>query len=148
MRRFFPHSGRRPPRHATRIACQAIRMSDFRLVGDLIVDISETGMLVAPAEPVLTGESLMVSFKTPRWGRWIDTEATVVRVAHGRRAADGARALGLRFDVLDPAARYILGLSMRWMPPAPPRPRPGRRLTTPHVRRLAQTSWRPATPLV
>jgi hypothetical protein len=144
MRSFMPWSRRRPPRLATHIPAQVVRLSDFSLVADRIVDISDTGMLVQPAEPVLTGDELILSFRAPAWGRWIDAEATVIRVLHGRRPGERCRALGLSYRVLDPRARLVLEQSMRWMPPAPPRHRPGRRSTTTAVERLAAMSFRPA----
>jgi hypothetical protein len=136
MRRLLPWSGRRPARRATDIPCQAVRFSDFRLVADRIVDLSPSGMRVTPAEAVLTGETLIVSFRTPRWGRWVDLEAIVTRVQHGRRAGDGARSLGLEFEFLDAHGRFVLEQSLAWMPPVPPRPRPGRRATAPRLERL------------
>jgi hypothetical protein len=77
-------------------------------------------MLVAPADPVLTGERLIVSFRLPESGSWIDAEAVVSRVVHGRRAGESTRALGVAFDALDPEARRALELCLRHAPPVPP----------------------------
>jgi hypothetical protein len=142
MRKFSPSVRARPPRLATQIPCQVVRLSDFRLVADRILDLSDSGMLVSPAEPVLTGEALLVTFQAPHWGRWIDAEAVVRRVVHGRRPTDSCRQMGLTYDVLDPRTRWVLEQAMRWMPPAPPRGRPGRRGVQAAVRRLAASSSR------
>jgi hypothetical protein len=123
---------RRPIRHTVQIPCQIVRERDFRLVADRIVNLSLGGMLVGPADPVLTGEKLIVSFPAPIWGRWIDAEATVARVLHGRRPGEFRRALGLEFDGLDAWSRFVLEENLRRIPPAPP----GTRRWTPDVRRV------------
>lgn len=93
-------SSRRPPRLAARLRCQVVRERDFRLVADCIINLSARGVLVAPADPVLTGERVIVSFAGSA-GTWIDVQATVARVAHGRRRGEHTRSLGLRFDAMD-----------------------------------------------
>jgi len=120
----------RSPRHTVRMACQVVREEDFRLVADRIVDLSGTGMLVSPADPVLTGQRLLVSFCLPRSTFWIDTEATVTRVLHGRRPGELTRALALQFDELHAFEQLMLRSALRTAPPVPPRFRPGRRNTT------------------
>lgn len=100
--------------------CQVVRERDFRLVADRVENLSASGMLVGPADPVLTGERLIVSFRLPRNGYWIDAEAVVSRVVHGRRAGECTRALGVQFENLDPRARRALALSLYQAPPIPP----------------------------
>ena len=92
---------RRPIRHTAHIACQVVRERDFRLVADRVANLSLNGMLVGPADPVLTGEKIIDSFPSPVDGLWIDAQATVTLVLHGRRPGEYRRALGLEFDVLD-----------------------------------------------
>src|SRR5438445_56001 len=87
MRRWVVTNRRRALRHAVQISCQVVRERDFRLVGDRIVDLSTSGMLVTPADPVLTGERIIASFRLPNSTYWIDVDATVARVVHGRRAS-------------------------------------------------------------
>ena len=58
MTRLRPPT-RRLPRLAARIACQVVRERDFRLVADRVLDLSSNGVLVGPADPVLTGERIM-----------------------------------------------------------------------------------------
>ena len=112
----------RPARHLVHIPCQAVRERDFRLVAAKIVDLSLGGMLVGPALPVLTGDRILVSFRSPRWGVWVDAEAIVARVVHGRRRGESGRALGLEFAELEPWARYVLEHNLRLVAPRPPRP--------------------------
>jgi len=118
---FGSHGGR-PVRHLVHIPCQAVRERDFRLVAAKIVDLSLTGMLVGPALPVLTGDRILVSFRSPRWGVWVDAEVIVARVVHGRRRGESGRALGLEFAELDAWARFALEHNLRLFSPRPPRP--------------------------
>lgn len=110
----------RPLRYTVRIPCQVVRERDFRLVADTVENLSLAGMLVTPAAPVLTGERLIVSFRLPRWGIWVDAEAVVARVMHGRRTGEHSRSLGLQFEVLDDVARFALECHLRSVPCAPP----------------------------
>ena len=98
MTRLRPKT-RRVARRAARVPCQVVRERDFRLIADRVLDLSSGGVLVGPADPVLTGERVLVSFQ----GRagWIDAEAVVARVVHGRRDGEHTRALGLSFEELD-----------------------------------------------
>jgi hypothetical protein len=126
----------RAPRHTIRITAQVIRESDFRLVADRVVDLSPGGALVMPADPVLTGERLLVSFQLPRSLYFIDTEALVTRVLHGRRPGEHTRGLALAFDSISGLDRRMLEHALRHLPPAPPRFRRGRRETGPLLYRL------------
>jgi hypothetical protein len=140
-------SHRRPSRHTVGIPAQIVRERDFRLIADRIDNLSVTGLLVSPADWVLTGEKLIVSFQSPRWGIWIDAETTVSRVIHGRRVGEFTRALGLEFDYLNDWSRYVLEQNLRWVPVTPPgvgrRPR-GAVCT---ARIMARLSGRAARPL-
>jgi hypothetical protein len=99
-----------------------VRERDFKLVSRLILDLSEAGALVASPEVVFTGELLLVSFRAPFSRGFIDAEATVVRVVHGRRDTDLGKALGIEFHALDPASRELLRTELKGLPP----PLPGR----------------------
>ncbi len=129
---------RRPVRHSVRSWCQVVRERDFKLVADNIENLSQNGMRVGPADPVLTGEVLLVSFQMPNFGLWVDTEVVVSRVVHGRRPGEHSRSLGLEFCELTPWHRYVLGQALSPIPPAPIGPRAGRRntLSTRDVARL------------
>ncbi len=121
------HIDRRPTRHTVKMNCQVVRQRDFRLVADRVENLSTWGMLVSPAEPVITGERVFVSFQLPGSTHWIDTEATITRVVHGRRPSEHSRMLGLEFDPLRPHERFRLRQSLRGRPLTPPSGRPGRR---------------------
>lgn len=116
---------RRLPRRAARIVCQVVRERDFRLVADRVLDLSPNGALVGPSDPVLTGERVFLSFSSG--GDWIDAEAVVARVVHGRRGGEHSRSLGLCFEGLDPDARRTLERALRSCVPVPPGQRTERR---------------------
>jgi hypothetical protein len=110
-----------------RAACEVVRERDFRLVADRILDLSATGALLGPADPVLTGERLILSFPGVS-GAWIDAETVVARVSHGRRRGEHTRTLGVSFERLDAPARAALLKVLARAIPAPPRSRRERRL--------------------
>ena len=113
-------------RRFVRIDCQVVREHDFRLVGDLALDLSTKGMLVRARSRVLTGEELLVAFRPPRSNRWIDAQATVARVVHGRRPGDLGLAFGIEFHAMEDEHEGLLFEQLRGMiaPDAmrPPRP--------------------------
>jgi hypothetical protein len=73
---------------------------------------------------VLTGEPVIVTFLAPFSRVWIDAEALVARVVHGRRPEDRGRELGLAFEHLDESARSRIHRELAWFRPASARPRP------------------------
>jgi len=133
-----PKTPRSSSRHTVKIECQVVRERDFRLLADRTVDLSATGALVGPADPALTGERILVSFRIPRSSVWIDAEATVTRVVHGRRPGEFTRSLALEFDDLETLQRFTLKDALRSVPPAPPKSAPGRRSSQSLVRGLLQ----------
>ena len=137
MRRS-PKTPRGSSRHTVKIACQVVRERDFRLIADRVVDLSATGALVGPADPALTGERILVSFRIPRSTIWVDAEATVTRVVHGRRPGEFSRSLAIEFDSLEALPRFMLEEALRIVPPAPPKSAPGRRSSQSLVRGLLQ----------
>ena len=112
-------SARRP----LRLKCQVVRETDFRLVATKTLDLSAVGMLVGGVgRNVRTGESVIVSFREPRSGRFFDAEATVARVVRGRRPGErGRHALGLRFVGMDAEVVDTLAQAIRGVPPVLPR---------------------------
>jgi hypothetical protein len=98
--------------------CQVVRERDFRLVSSLAFDLSTDGALVLTGDRVLTGEPLLVSFRPPNGGAWLDLEATVARVIHGRRDGDRGRCLGLSFHSVGESDYYRLFEGIRGLPPA------------------------------
>jgi hypothetical protein len=115
-------------RHSVRIKCQVVRERGFCLVADEIVDLSPWGMRVGPADPVLTGEKLIATFRLPWSEHWIDVEATVARVVHGRRPGESMRSLGLVFDQIPGFSQFLLERALRSVPIVPPGARSGRRV--------------------
>lgn len=113
-------------RRAVSITCQAVREHDFKLIATRTLDVSSDGVLLPISFPVLTGEPIIVSFEIP--GMWIDAEATVTRVVHGRRPGDDGLAVGVTFDVISPAARAALAGFLHGRPPPLPRRGPLSRL--------------------
>jgi hypothetical protein len=99
-------SRRESSRREVVLPCQAVREHDFKLIADRTLDISTHGLLLPLRTRVLTGESLIVSFAIP--GLWIDVEATVARVVHGRRPGDDGLAIGVLFDRIAPATQAAL----------------------------------------
>ena len=125
----FPSSSAFVPMRASRristrrgvtLPCQAVRERDFKLIADRTLDISVDGLLIPLQhdEQVMTGETLIISFPIP--GMWVDAEASVTRVVHGRRPSDYGRALGVRFHGLDMVSRSYLRAGLRNLPPAIP----------------------------
>jgi hypothetical protein len=108
-------------RRAVQSACQVVRERDFKLLGTTMLDLSPRGMLLATDAEVLTGEELVVTFKSPRSERWYDCSATVARVLHGRRRGDRARALGIAFESLDLWSEMTLCHQLRGLLPILPR---------------------------
>jgi hypothetical protein len=108
-------------RHAVRIDCEVVRERDFKLVGSHAVDLSPDGMLVLADATVLTGEEVIVTFRTPKSSLWFDAIGTVARVVHGRRPGDFGPCLGIRFDQAEEVSRIVLGDKLRHVPPPLPR---------------------------
>ncbi len=127
MPRTTPRTHHRMPRRLLRQTCQVIRERDFKLIADQVVDLSATGALVMPADPILTGERVILSFQLPNSLHWVDTEALVTRILHGRRPGEYTRGVALELDGLSGLNRFMLERALKHMLPAPPRYRPGRR---------------------
>ncbi len=127
MRRPPTQANKRATRRSVRLNCQVVRERDFQLIADRIVNLSETGLVVSPADPALTGERLIISFQIPHSGHWVDAEATVARVVHGRRPGEHTRGLALEFDSVEEIPKMLLGRALHRCPPAPPGHRSGRR---------------------
>ena len=133
-----PKTPRHASRHTVKIECQVVRERDFSLIAHRVVDLSASGALVGPADPALTGERILVSFRIPRSTLWIDAEATVTRVVHGRRPGEFSRALAIEFDQLEALPRFMLEEALRVVPPTPPKSAPGRRSSPSLIRAMVQ----------
>ena len=130
MRRSPRKAHRRSTRRSVRLVCQVVRERDFQLIADRIVNLSASGLVVSPADPALTGERLIVSFQIPHSGHWVDAEATVARVVHGRRPGEHTRGLALELENVEEIPQLLLSRALGRCPPAPPGHRPGRRGVT------------------
>jgi hypothetical protein len=130
MRRSPAKANRRSSRHSVNIQCQVVRERDFQLIADRVVNLSTSGLVVSPADPALTGERLIVSFQIPHSGLWIDAEATVARVVHGRRPGEHTRGLALELENVEDIPQMVLARVLNRCPPAPPGHRAGRRGVT------------------
>lgn len=123
---FMRASRRISTRRDVLLPCQAVRERDFKLIADRTLDISVDGLLLPVQEEILTGETLIISFAIP--GMWIDAEASVTRVVHGRRPGDDGLACGVLFDVISSSARAALAGYLHGKPPPLPRRGPLARL--------------------
>lgn len=119
-------SRRTSTRREVILPCQAVRERDFKLIAAQTLDVSVDGVLLPVTMPILTGEPIIVSFQIP--GAWIDAEAIVTRVVHGRRPEDEGLAVGAIFDVISPASRAALAGFLHGRPPPLPRRGPLARL--------------------
>ncbi|RZO56802.1 MAG: PilZ domain-containing protein [Sandaracinaceae bacterium] len=102
-----PHR-RRSARRAYRSRCQAVRLEDFRLVGERILDLSPKGALVAFDDEVHVGEEILLDFRAPWLGPFVSVSGRVTRVVHGWREGDPGYAAALAFEHFDPEARRVL----------------------------------------
>lgn len=95
-------------------------MEGFRLVGERVIDLSTRGMLVTCDGPVSVGEEVVVSFRAPNGGPWMDAEAEVARLIEGWRPSDPGYCAGLRFTRLDGPTRNELLVRLAGLPPPVP----------------------------
>ena len=98
-----------------------MREHDFKLIASRAVDLSPDGMLVLADARVLTGEEVVVSFRTPRSPHWFDACGTIARVVHGRRPGDFGPCIGIKFEETEEISRIVLGEKLRCLPPPLPR---------------------------
>jgi hypothetical protein len=84
-------------RRYVRLPCEVVREHDFKVIGDLALDLSTEGMLERATRRVLTGEEVVVAFQAPRSHVWFDALGIVARVIHGRRPGDSGVCLGVEF---------------------------------------------------
>ena len=103
-------------RRAVRLECQAVRTSDFRLLGTRAIDLSPFGMrlLIQDRSGLGLGDEVLVTFRAPGSHRWIDCAARVTGLFDG--------SIGLQFGQMDDASRATLEKTLRGLPP----PIPGR----------------------
>jgi len=118
-------SQRRAVRRATRTRCHAVGEQGFELLGELALDLSPRGMLVACDAPAALGEPVLVSILTPGHDPiWLDAEAEVARIVHGYRSGDPGYCIGLHFKYIERLARVELLSRLAGVPPPVPQRRP------------------------
>jgi hypothetical protein len=113
-------SDRRAERRAVFVDCQVVREEPFELVGDCAIDLSTHGMLLLSSARVRLGEELVVSFRVPGEGRYVDTLAMVTRVVRGARRNDRGPAVGLMFHSLSSDDNARIRWALRRFPPTLP----------------------------
>ena len=111
---------RRALRRAYLTRCQAVRLEGFSLFAERILDVSPDGALLACDGPIDPGEEVLISFRAPRGGPWVDAVGEVCRVF----GDDVGYCAGVRFDGLQTGLRHELGRRLRHVPPPVPRARP------------------------
>lgn len=124
---------RRALRRAFTSDCQAVRLQGFHLVGDRILDLSPRGALIACDRLVVPGEELLLSFRAPGRGPYIDTIAEVRRVYSKR----GRPVVGAKFLDLDSEARDELLVRLAGFPP----PLPSRRAPVDYAETIRRISF-------
>jgi hypothetical protein len=118
---------RRAVRRAVRTECQAVRLREFSLLGERVLDLSPMGMLVSCDRTTFPGDDVVVSFRAPGVDSpWFEAEAEVARVVRGHRVADRGYAAALRFTYFEKSSRNELLSRLAGHPP----PIPQRRLRT------------------
>lgn len=115
---------RRTLRRGLRARCQAVRILGLSSVGERILDLSPRGALVACDEEVEVGERLLVGFRAPNGGPWINAEAEVARIIAGWREGDPGYCAGVRFLDLDRETQGELVVRLAGVPPPVPQRRP------------------------
>ena len=109
---------RQAVRRWVRIDAQIVRARDFVCVGDRIVDLSEDGLRArGVGEPVDVGDELVVAFRGPISGEWVERTGWVAHVAE-----DGS--FGVVFEtheLMHEEARASLAEELARLPPVIPR---------------------------
>jgi hypothetical protein len=125
MQDFIVHArDRRAGRRMVRLGCEVVRTSDYKLVGDRAIDVSDNGLqlLQKPWEKdVELGEDVQVFFRVPFSGIWVLAEGKVQRVVRGTRRGDEGRAYGIQMADLHEEAASALRHAMGRFPPTLPR---------------------------
>lgn len=111
---------RRTLRRALPSVCEAVRLDGFSRFSRRILDLSPHGALLACDAPIDPGDEVVLSFRAPKQGPWIDVVSEVCRVF----GDDVGYCAGVSFTELEPALAEELGWRLRGVPPPIPRRRP------------------------
>ncbi len=120
---MVPMNERKNIRHEGEFSCEVVRERDFKQVATCGLDVSAGGMRVRTNEKILTGERVILTFRTPGGGYFFDAEGVVARVLHGRRPSDDVRSLGIEFRRMNRTDRVMLEHGLRRLPPPAPKRR-------------------------
>lgn len=123
--KFSPvHHRRHAKRRHVDLECEAVRDTDFRRVGERLLDLSREGAFLRTYRELSLGEEVLLAFRAPRTRQWIDARGIVVRKVRGVRTTDRGEGVGLSFLPLEPMDDAILTAALRKVPPTlPARPR-------------------------
>lgn len=113
---FSMSADRSVARFGVHIACQVVRDRDFKVIGRGSLDISLTGMLVPCTYAAEIGDEVIVSFRTPQLGEYVDAVALVTRRMEGRRRGDLGATMGLTFTSIDDASLRALARMLEGAP--------------------------------
>lgn len=86
------------------------------MIGRGSLDISLTGMLVPCTYAAEIGDEVIVSFRTPQLGEYVDAVALVTRRMEGRRRGDLGATMGLTFTSIDDASLRALARMLEGAP--------------------------------
>ena len=111
---------RRAMRRAFSTSCQAVRLQGFRLIGERILELSVRGALLACDRRVHPGERVIVSFRAPSGGPYVDAVGEVARVIEGFRFGDPGYCAGIEFTELETRSRHELLVRLAGVPPPVP----------------------------
>ena len=118
---FLSSADRSVARFGVHLDCQVIRDRDFRVIGRGSLDVSLTGMLVPCTYAAEVGDEVIVSFRTPRLGEYVDAVALVTRRMEGRRRGDLGATMALTFLSIDDDSLRALGRMLEGAPVTAPR---------------------------
>jgi hypothetical protein len=117
-------SRRQALRRAVDLECGVLSTEWEDVAAIWATDLSPLGMWLATDLPLALGDSIVVSFKPPRWPSWsgpVVVLAEVVRVGMPRRRGDvGQAGMGVRFIDLDPDHEARMRGCLLGMPPTLP----------------------------
>ena len=113
------------------------------MIGERILDLSPRGALLACDRRVHPGERVVVSFRAPRGGPYVDAVGEIARVVEGYRDGDRGYCAGIAFTELEDRSRAELLVRLAGVPP--PVPQRARRVYYPLTARRDQPRAQPGT---
>lgn len=96
--------------------CVAVSRSDGRLVGDRLSDVSWDGAFLEGGGDARLGETVRLRLQLPDSRVWMDAEATVTRISHGRRGPHDRAGVGVSLSHMDGMSRILLATVAKAFP--------------------------------